>query len=637
MKLKKFMMAGAASMLFAGAATAGEIKVEVTNVNSTGFNGVQEDANIEMDTDEGSQSPGALGAVTVEEAGFALSSFRDLSGDKSAPAHFEIDIREVLVPANPFAADPLVFANDNSTFVEISLSGPGEWKAVVSPNALIRDGSDNIESNSATGARTAVGGTDLAFTVDADGDGENALGVVLPINITSCSDEPLVASVTITTANNGNNPFTFPTTDVTLLEACDTTDNFISNVLTPVDLTLDFETDVPFSNFLVPSGDAGKGLERSLHATVGFIDLKVKNRLHSLKAKSDASDDADPENRYIDITDVESYDFTVAFKDTTGIANVGLSNDLLGTGTDSCNQADSFGTLDGNDFVFSVSQETLIDCFGFEEVDPDELLQKGTALINVYSSGIESIKTQDVDIINQQFDMIMNSGFEAIGPDDDLTAMITPVVVFENIEDAFRIVRTGINFGPFDWSTETGSFVNSFYRLSGFPATEERDEHGEVVFGTVEGLTEIGGAVLVDNSSRGVKGVCEFTLEGINADAAAQHEFLFSTAVVADILRGEFGHCAGTAGDMAEFGRADLTFTFFIPESEAGSLDMDRLLFTGGVFASYGDNSNDAFSLKARSCDTGRFGPHVANNLSGDAADVLTLICSLGAIEIDNQ
>jgi len=67
MKLKKFMMAGAASMLFAGAATAGVIKVEVTNVNSTGFNGVQEDFNIEMDTDEGSQSPGALGAVTVEE------------------------------------------------------------------------------------------------------------------------------------------------------------------------------------------------------------------------------------------------------------------------------------------------------------------------------------------------------------------------------------------------------------------------------------------------------------------------------------------------------------------------------------------------------------------------------------------
>jgi len=100
-----------------------------------------------------------------------------------------------------------VFANDNSTFVEISLSGPGEWKAALSPNALIRDGSDNIESNSATGAPTVVGGTDLAFTVDADGDGENALGVVLPINITSCSDEPLVASVTITTANNGNNPF----------------------------------------------------------------------------------------------------------------------------------------------------------------------------------------------------------------------------------------------------------------------------------------------------------------------------------------------------------------------------------------------------------------------------------------------
>ena len=45
------------------------------------------------------------------------------------------------------------------------------------------------------------------------------------------------------------------------------------------------------------------------------------------------------------------------------------------------------------------------------------------------------------------------------------------------------------------------------------------------------------------------------------------------------------------------------------------------------MFADYGDNGNDSNSIKARSCDSGRFGPHVANNLSGAQADILLALC----------
>jgi len=82
-------------------------------------------------------------------------------------------------------------------------------------------------------------------------------------------------------------------------------------------------------------------------------------------------------------------------------------------------------------------------------------------------------------------------------------------------------------------------------------------------------------------------------------------------------------------GPLTEFGRGDITFSFFIPDPDGDKVDMDRLLWSpGDVFADYGDNSNDVVSIKARSCDPGRFGPHVINHLTGRQADLLTSICA---------
>ena len=87
----------------------------------------------------------------------------------------------------------------------------------------------------------------------------------------------------------------------------------------------------------------------------------------------------------------------------------------------------------------------------------------------------------------------------------------------------------------------------------------------------------------------------------------------------------------------AEFGRADMTFTFYVGGKDGLKMDMDRLLASNGTWADYGDNGNDGFSLKARSCDDGRFGPHVANKLDPDFKNFLTGVCSIGELERDRR
>ncbi|NJM34750.1 MAG: hypothetical protein HC850_08605 [Rhodomicrobium sp.] len=104
-------------------------------------------------------------------------------------------------------------------------------------------------------------------------------------------------------------------------------------------------------------------------------------------------------------------------------------------------------------------------------------------------------------------------------------------------------------------------------------------------------------------------------------------EYLLTSQRINDLLAGR------GMPDAADWGRADLTFTFFVPGDLGIKMDMDRLMNTNGVLSSYGDNANDGFSLKARSCDDGRFGPHVANKLDPRFTATLTYICGLGEID----
>ncbi len=90
---------------------------------------------------------------------------------------------------------------------------------------------------------------------------------------------------------------------------------------------------------------------------------------------------------------------------------------------------------------------------------------------------------------------------------------------------------------------------------------------------------------------------------------------------------GGFRHGAGI-GPLAGFGRANVTWSFNIPSSEGGAVDVDRLLWSpGDLFSDYGDGGDDDGAILSRSRDFGRFGADVASTLSGPEADILVSLC----------
>ncbi|MDZ7628380.1 MAG: hypothetical protein U5J99_08225 [Parvularculaceae bacterium] len=618
MHYKSTLLVGCAVLLSAGAAQAGELQLTARNVNNVNpATGVPTAGAVEMDTDWVAvpQFPDT-DQVTVESEDIVLSAARDFAGGKFMPAHWEVNLDDKIPSLN------IVPGNAN-VIVRIALSGSSNptWKQSFSPAEIVRAGGDNVNSQGAFGSLVAAGGNTATFSFDAAEGGETDIGFVLPVALNDCGD--FIVTVTLSDPD-------LPGADRTATETlatCGPDSAFISNFVSPKDLKVDYALNNPFELFLVEDGRSGKGIELSDREDFGIIDFKVKNALFTLKAKS-----SDPSRRYVDAREIEDYTITFDFKDTSGLAGIRV----FGTPGNTCP-----GTLytpnASNQIVIFMTGAQVIDCFGLDGTDVGETIglngkQLGTALLQIFSSEDEPIKQQDISFV-QEIDLLASPASLPAG-ETAANAMLSAAgnVIDANGEtDAFRIVRAGLNFGPFDWSTSEGQ-VNSVFRASALPKLEQRDQHGNVVRGTVEGLTAYRGAIFVDHSSKGVEGACEFDVTG----QVVNHEILFTRSLVSQILSGAAPatHCAGNT-DLNNFGRADLTFTWFIPVEESQETDMDRLLNTNGVFASYGDNANDAFSLKARSCDPGRFGPHVANNLSGFAADALTLICGLGASNAD--
>jgi hypothetical protein len=612
------LLASCAVALSAGAASAGELRLTGRNVNNVNpLTGVPTAGAVEMDTDylNVPQFPDT-DQVTVESGNIVLSPARDFAGGKFMPAHWEVNLDDLISTLN-------IVPGNNNMIVQIDLSGTSNptWKQSFSPAEIVRAGEDNVNSQGAFGARVNAGGTTARFSFDAAEAGETDIGFVLPVALNDCGT--FVVKVTL---SDPDLPGADRAAEATLA-TCGMESTFISNFVSPKDLKVDYALQHPFELFLVADGLTGKGADLSPHEDFGIIDFKVKNALFTLKAKS-----SQHVARYVDGREIEDYSIRFQFKDTRGLAGIRI----YGEPGKTC-PGTVFTPAPDNSITVFLTGSQVVSCFGLDGTDVGEGIglggkQFGTALLRIYSNELDPIKQQDVSF-DQEIDLLASPADLPAG-EDASNAMLSAAgnVIEANDEiDAFRIIRSGLNFGPFDWSTSEG-LVNSVYRVSALPKLEARDQHGNLVRGTIEGLTAYRGAILVDHSSKGVAGACEFDVTG----TIVNHEMLFTRTLVQDILSGAAPatHCAGNT-DLNNFGRADLTFTWFIPVEASQETDMDRLLNTNGVFASYGDNSNDAFSLKARSCDSGRFGPHVANNLSGRAADVLTFLCGLGASSAD--
>ena len=136
-----------------------------------------------------------------------------------------------------------------------------------------------------------------------------------------------------------------------------------------------------------------------------------------------------------------------------------------------------------------------------------------------------------------------------------------------------RIQFEGQNFGPFDWARDSQGSINHVFRTTGLPAA------------TIDGV------ISISNSSANagaLDGTYAFQVDP--SDISNGEWIINSRQIATDIVGGDFG-------------RADITFTFFVSQT----LDVDRSVVSGGVFADFGDCGNDSCASGASSGDTGTY------------------------------
>ncbi len=498
---------------------------------------------------------------------------------------------------------------------DISLEGDADawFKANVNCNNAIRAGSDDVHSISAT---TAVGGQPITigqntancFVNLADGEGgslpDTAVGWLLPIETKFCGD--LVVKIVVT--RDQGNAGSLVTETSHRIQTCEDSlkTHFAYN-----DTKIDYFAD--FQSFLIDPNiyDDKEEHVASLWAHTGAMYVDIHHFLVDLK---DENPKKDPVNVF-DVSDIARYDLTVQFGDLQGIEKVELFNGRVWR----------FATLDRetNTASWSLSNSQVRDQFCLQYWpgrDPERqgaLRGKGDKdqgclnWFKIHAFGPKSSNPYNGPI-DHQVAIVTESRFY-LTPDscsgDHCVKFFSPEIEGEGSQVA-NLVKTGIVFGPFDWVADHNSAVRSVFRVTGIPKETVEDLKGHIVVTNASDGKEFDGLYKVDYPDANIR----------------NHELLLTSAGIRDLLDD-----AGMP-DAADWGRADLEFVFYVPGRDGKKMDMDRLMNTSGVFAPYGDNSNDGNSLKARSCDDGRFGSHVANKLDPRFKHLLVGVCSAGEL-----
>ena len=164
----------------------------------------------------------------------------------------------------------------------------------------------------------------------------------------------------------------------------------------------------------------------------------------------------------------------------------------------------------------------------------------GTSTLTVDVNGTDSVAPQQVQIQNATINF---AGAAFI----DEAAVVTDF-------GADSIDLEGASFGPYDWVGDAAKGTANIFRVTGVAATPPS------------------AAVTLVNSSEGVDGTYTLTLDAANV---SNGEYLLRASDI-------------EAAAGAPYGRADVTFTFFTSDT----LDVDRLLSTGGIVTSYGNAAN---------------------------------------------
>ena len=607
-------------------AHAGELKLRLTDVNAN--NTPDPTATMHYDIDIGNDvngsagvNPGAITESRSIDKGFVgvekvidgdvfefkhvvLADERMGGVDNPVGGFYEIDIFEVTQGAS----------FGSTARFDIKLGGTADpwFKANMNCNEAIRAGTDNVHSISAStanGGQRILDGENEAncFVTLQEGQAglvpDTAVGWLLPIETKACGD--LVVSVTVTRQQGLDELVTETSHTIA------TCDDSLKAGFGGTTVKIDYKEN--FRSFLIPEEVPGSKVDfhyATLWAHVGYMHVDIH---HFLVALKDVAKDV--HDNVFDVSDIAGYKLVLDFDDLTGISHVELYRPGRW----------ETATLDrvGNTATFELNAQDVRDQFCLQTwpgSDPErdaDYRDKGdkdagcSNYIKIHAFGPLSDNPYNGPIDHQ--DIVVAQSDFYLTPDnctgDHCVKFFTPET--EGVGSVVGTLRkTGIIFGAFDWVADTNSAVKSWFRLTGVPAIETLPNG------------ELKGTITVENSSAGNNG--EFKVD--YTSLVSNGEVLLSMNTITNLLTD-----AGMA-DAANYGRADLTFTFYVDGDRGINMDMDRLLLTNGVFASYGDNSNDAFSLKARSCDDGRFGSHVANKLDPRFQHFLVSVCGAGEL-----
>lgn len=604
---KTFLTAASAAVITCGAfgvAHAGELKLKLRDVNIQGDepSDTQHTDTDAAETDiNGNFSPN--GNVAPRDARSVDKPFDDSThvyiaeermGGVSNPigGFYEIDVFEVTGAAT----------FTQVTRFDISVGGSADpwFKEDVNCANAIRSGSDQVFSLSANnvGANGGItAGTNSAscnVTIQQGGNGlspDRTIGWVLPIEIKNCVDgAELIVAMTV----RREDPVTDEVTVDDIEHPIAVCKDSVKADFAGSDLKIDYFTD--FRSFLV-----GEEHEPALYATVGRVFLDLHHTLVDLK-----EEDKNSHTNVFDVSDVASWDIVFGFDDLQGIKDMCIEGEF----TDVC--ADQLDYVLDEVRFFLTNQE-IRDLFGLETANGFDKGGKDegfAADITLHAFGPNSSNPNNGPIDHQL--VVVSSSEINLTPTACIPAHCVKFFSPE-IEGEGRLIadlqKTGISFGPNDWVADRNSMVQSVFRVTGIPK---------------ENVADLKGTITVENASDGKEFDAVYKVDYPD-ELVVNHELLLTPPLVTQLLAD-----AGMP-DAADWGRADLTFTFFVGR-EGIKMDMDRLIFTNGVFTSFGDNANDATSLKARSCDDGRFGPHVANKVDPRFTGLLTFVCGLGEI-----
>lgn len=516
--------------------------------------------------------------------------------DNPIGGYYEIDVFETINGAT---------FGETARF-DITLEGDADawFKADVNCANAIRAGSDNVHSVS---AQTAVNGQSIkigereanCFVNLADGEGasfpDTAVGWLLPIETKNCGD----LTVKIVVSRDQGNAGTLVDETSHRIQTCE---DSLKSEWGYFPVKIDYFAD--FRSFLIDPNyyDGKEEHVASLWAHTGAVRFDIHNFLVDLKETTKGS-----HTNVFDVNDIDSHKLVVEFADLQGIRYVNLRN---------ANGRVESATLDrvANTATWDLDQNDVRSQYCLDYADGTDKGARDKGCLNWFRIHAFGPKSNDINNgpIDHQIAIVSESAFY-LNPDECTGAHC---VKFRSPEEeglgeqVAQLNKTGIVFGPFDWVGDADDLVRSVFRVTGIP---------------IDSIEDLKGSIIVENSSEGESFNGEYKVDYLDSQIVGSEIILNSPRIRNLFIE------AGMPGE-AEWGRADLTFTFFVPGREGIKMDMDRLMRSEGVYAPYGDNSNDGFSLKARSCDDGRFGSHVANKVDPDFTYFLTGLCSIGEL-----